>query len=138
MIVPTIIGCIPQQYAYVPGWAMPPSVQMPDQDSPMTSNPKSDNAHSSMDMRKSMDGMQEKMKSMQMSGNTEYDFATMMRMHHQGALDMAQAELDNGKDPAMRNAAKKIIVSQKKEIAQFDRWIAQHKPAQSGTGAMTK
>ncbi len=82
---------------------------------------------SSMDMRKSMDGMQEKMGAMQMSDNVDHDFAMMMRVHHQGALDMAQAELDKGKDPVMRGMAKKIIASQKKEIADFDRWLAKHK-----------
>ncbi len=82
---------------------------------------------SSMDMRKSMDSMQEKMGAMQMSDNVDHDFAMMMRVHHQGALDMAQAELDNGKDPVMRGMAKKIIASQKKEIADFDRWLAKHK-----------
>jgi uncharacterized protein (DUF305 family) len=81
----------------------------------------------SMDMRKSMDGMHEKMGAMQMSDNVDHDFAMMMRVHHQGALDMAQVELDKGKDPVMRGMAKKIIASQKKEIAQFDRWLAKHK-----------
>jgi uncharacterized protein (DUF305 family) len=79
-----------------------------------------------MDMRKSMDNMHEKMSTMKMSGNVDYDFAMMMRMHHEGALQMAQAELDNGKDLTMRRTAKKIIAAQKKEIAEFDRWLAAH------------
>ena len=80
------------------------------------------------DMMQSMTGTQEKMQGMKMSGDPDYDFAEMMRMHHQGAISMAKMELDHGKNPAMRNAAKKIIAAQKKEIAEFDRWIAQHKP----------
>ena len=80
----------------------------------------------SMDMSHSMDSMDEKMKSMPMSGDVDYDFAMMMRIH-QGALDMAKFELDNGKNPEMRTVAKKIIAAQKKEIAQFDKWIAKHK-----------
>ena len=79
-------------------------------------------------MMQSMTGMQEKMQTMKMSGDPDYDFAEMMRVHHQGAISMAKMELDHGKNPAMRNAAKKIIAAQKKEIAEFDRWIAQHKP----------
>ena len=81
----------------------------------------------SMDMSHTMDSMDEKMKSMPMSGDVDYDFAMMMRIHHQGALDMAKSELDNGKNPEMRTMAKKIVAAQKKEIAQFDRWIAKHK-----------
>ena len=82
---------------------------------------------SSMDMSHSMGSMDEKMKAMPMSGDVDYDFAKMMRIHHEGALDMAKSELDNGKNPEMRSMAKKIIAAQKKEIAQFDKWIAKHK-----------
>lgn len=81
-----------------------------------------------MPMRKSMDNMHEKMSAMPISGNQDVDFANMMRMHHQGAMDMAKIELDKGKNPEMRSAAKKIIAAQKKEIAAFDRWLAAHKP----------
>jgi len=33
-------------------------------------------------------------------------------------------ELANGKSPDMKTMAKKIIAAQKKEIAQFDQWLA--------------
>lgn len=83
-----------------------------------------------------MDSMHEKMGAMQMSGNSDQDFAMMMRVHHQGALDMAQSELDMGKDPVMRSMAKKIITAQKKEIAELDRWLAQRKHV--GSNSMPK
>ena len=85
----------------------------------------------SMDMSHTMDSMDEKMKSMPMSGDVDYDFAMMMRIHHQGALDMAKSELDNGKNPEMRTLAKKIIAAHKTEIAQLDKWIARHKKMDS-------
>ncbi len=93
------------------------------------SAPMADESHmgSSMDMSHSMGSMDEKMKAMPMSGDVDYDFAMMMRIHHQGALDMAKSELNKGKNPEMRMMAKKIIAAQKKEIAQFDKWIAKHK-----------
>ena len=81
---------------------------------------------SSIDMSKSMSGMMEDMQGMTMSGDTDRDFATLMRMHHQGALDMAQAELDSGTDPQLKSMAKKIIASQQKEIKEFDQWLAKH------------
>ena len=80
----------------------------------------------SMDMGKSMEDMHNKMTTMRMTGNPDIDFAMMMVAHHQGAIDMAQAEIDTGKDPAMIKAAKKIIVAQKKEIAQFETWLKTH------------
>ena len=57
----------------------------------------------------------------------------MMRMHHEGALEMAEVELKHGKDATMRNMAKAIIAAQKKEIKQFDQWLDKHKqPMSSG------
>ena len=111
----------------IPLWAMAQAMPMASNRSAMASGAASADTHSSMDMEKSMESMHQKMGTMKMSGNADYDFAMVMRMHHQGALEMAQAELDKGKDPAMRNTAKRIITSQKKEIMQFDRWLEQHK-----------
>ena len=76
------------------------------------------------DMQGSMKGMMKNMESMKMSGDTDRDFAMMMKVHHQGAIDMAQMELKNGKDPKMRAMAKGIIKAQEKEIRKFDDWIA--------------
>jgi uncharacterized protein (DUF305 family) len=57
------------------------------------------------------------------SGDVDRQFAERMRMHHEGAVQMAQTELERGKDPEMREMARKIIDSQQKEIGQFDRWL---------------
>lgn len=90
---------------------------------PSSALAQSPTADASMKMRKSMDDMQQKMAAMPASGNPDINFAMMMVAHHQGAIDMAQAEIDTGKDPAMIKAAKKIISAQKKEIAQFEAWL---------------
>ena len=79
---------------------------------------------SQMDMKGMMKESDGKMSSMRMTGDPDVDFATMMREHHKGALSMAEAELKNGKDAGMRDMAKKIIAAQKKEIAQFDSFLA--------------
>lgn len=77
-----------------------------------------------MDMKSMMADMNEKMTMMKPSGNVDVDFAMMMRVHHQSAITMAEAELQNGKDPQMRAMAKNIINAQKKEIAVFDKFLA--------------
>ena len=79
-----------------------------------------------MDMKAMMKEHNDKMSSMKMSGNADVDFAMMMRMHHQGAIHMAQAELQDGKSPEMRKMAGKIIAAQKKEIAQLDRFLTKN------------
>ena len=77
-----------------------------------------------MDMKSMMSDMNDKMMAMKPTGNTDVDFAMTMRVHHQSAVTMAEAELQNGKDPQMRVVAKDIIRAQKKEIAVFDKFLA--------------
>ena len=84
-------------------------------------------AGGSADMKQSMMSGMDGMQKMQMSGDTDKDFAMMMKVHHQGAVEMAEMELAHGKSPVMKAMAKKIIAAQKKEIAEFDRWLAAQK-----------
>jgi len=79
------------------------------------------------DMHGSMMGMMKNMESMKMTGDTDRDFATMMKIHHQGAIDMAQMQLQSGKDAKMRTIAKRIIEAQQKEIKEFDQWLGKRK-----------
>ena len=57
------------------------------------------------------------------SGDPDVDFARMMIPHHQGAIEMAKAELANGKDPELRRLAEEIIEAQEKEIEFLRRWL---------------
>lgn len=79
------------------------------------------------DMKKSMQAGMDGMQQMQMSGDTDKDFAMMMKMHHEQALKMAEMQLAHGKSAELKTMATKIISSQKKEIAQFNRWQAKNK-----------
>lgn len=51
------------------------------------------------------------------SGDIDRDFAAMMIPHHQGAIEMAQAELRHGSNEQLRRIAQEIIVEQQQEIA---------------------
>jgi hypothetical protein len=50
------------------------------------------------------------------SGNVDVDFVEMMVPHHQGAIEMAQAELRYGRNKPLRRMAQEIIVTQLQEI----------------------
>ena len=78
-------------------------------------------------MHKSMMSGMDSMKMMKPTGNTDMDFAMMMKMHHQQALEMAKAEIAHGKSAELKAMSRKIITAQQKEIAQLDKWIAAHK-----------
>jgi hypothetical protein len=51
------------------------------------------------------------------TGDVDADFTAMMIPHHQGAIDMALAELRYGKNEQLRRIAQEIIVDQQQEIA---------------------
>jgi uncharacterized protein (DUF305 family) len=51
------------------------------------------------------------------SGDIDHDFVAMMVPHHQGAIDMAQAELQYGQNPRLKTVAQEIVVDQMQEIA---------------------
>jgi hypothetical protein len=50
------------------------------------------------------------------TGNVDRDFVSTMVPHHQGAIEMALAELRYGKDETLRRMAQEIVVEQKQEI----------------------
>jgi uncharacterized protein (DUF305 family) len=66
------------------------------------------------------------MSSVKSTGNTDADFAALMLPHHQAAIDMAKAELVNGKDPQMRRLAQEIITDQQSEIELMQLWLKQY------------
>jgi Domain of unknown function (DUF305) len=51
------------------------------------------------------------------SGDIDGDFVAMMTPHHQGAIEMANAELRYGHNERLKRMAQEIIVTQLQEIA---------------------
>ncbi|HEY1884040.1 MAG TPA: DUF305 domain-containing protein [Candidatus Cybelea sp.] len=51
------------------------------------------------------------------SGSVDDDFVASMVPHHQGAIEMAEAELRYGDNDKLRRIAQEIIVTQQQEIA---------------------
>lgn len=70
--------------------------------------------HEAMDV-----AMERMMASMQVPATRDIDgdFAAMMIPHHQGAIDMAIAELRYGTNPQLRRIAQEIVIDQQQEIA---------------------
>ncbi|MEM5446431.1 DUF305 domain-containing protein [Paraburkholderia guartelaensis] len=60
------------------------------------------------------------------TGDTDRDFVATMIPHHQGAIDMAMAELRHGHNEQLRRIAQEIVVEQQQEIVAMR--LAVHDP----------
>ena len=82
--------------------------------------------HQMSDFHGAMAAMQAQMGEVPMTGDPDTDFAAMMIPHHQGAIEMAKAELAQGKDPELRRLAEEIIAAQEREITILQQWLQTH------------
>jgi|SRR5689334_24433193 Domain of unknown function (DUF305) len=73
--------------------------------------------------------------SIQPSGDVDADFVAMMVPHHQGAIEMARAELRYGHNEQLKRMAQEIIVTQLQEIAAMH--LALGQPLRAGQGDRT-
>ncbi|WP_276347964.1 DUF305 domain-containing protein [Daejeonella sp. JGW-45] len=87
----------------------------------------SDSSHMNMDrtatssgIMGAMDKMMKDMHQMEMTGNADYDLISMLKSHHQGAIDMAKIELESGTEPKLKQIAQNIVDKQSKEIQMLD------------------
>jgi uncharacterized protein (DUF305 family) len=63
------------------------------------------------------------------TGNVDRDFVAMMVPHHQGAIDMAEAELRYGRNQQLKAIAQEIIVDQMQEITLMRLAVGEPLPA---------
>jgi uncharacterized protein (DUF305 family) len=63
-----------------------------------------------------MTRMSEAMAAAPMTADPDHDFMAMMIPHHQGAIEMAESELQDGHDVRVKRLAQEIIVTQESEI----------------------
>ncbi|NHA05628.1 DUF305 domain-containing protein [Mucilaginibacter sp. HC2] len=83
-------------------------------------------AHDQNQMMAIMHATMAKMDTLKMTKDPDNDFALMMRIHHQGAIDMANLELKSGTDATMKQMAQSIITAQQTEIAQLTSFLKSH------------
>jgi hypothetical protein len=62
------------------------------------------------------------------TGDVDRDFVAMMVPHHQGAVDMAKAELRYGHNEQLRRMAQEIVVAQQQEIVAMRLAVGEKSP----------
>ena len=97
-----------------------------------------DNAVEASFLRENNSAMTKMMNDMAVAptGDVDRDFALSMIPHHQGAIDMAVAELRYGRNEQLRRIAQEIIVDQMQEIATMR--LAIGEPASASSAAPTQ
>jgi uncharacterized protein (DUF305 family) len=63
------------------------------------------------------------------------DFVNVMVPHHQGAIDMARAEIKYGRNDALRQLAKRMVSEQEEEISSLSRALPAVVSLAPSTGA---
>ena len=87
----------------------------------------SENSDSGAALMDAMKNMMDKMHQMEKTGNADYDLASSMKEHHQGAIDMSVAEINSGTDAKLKEMAQKMSSMQQKEIAELEAIMSQSK-----------
>lgn len=62
------------------------------------------------------------------TGDADYDFATLMVYHHQAAMEMSHALIEHGKSSELKDMARKMIEDQQMEIEHLQGWVLKNKP----------
>lgn len=84
-------------------------------------------------MMKSMQSGMKQMMGIKMTGDPDHDFAMMLKMHHQGAVEMADLEISKGTNAQVKALAGKIKAANQKEITELTQFLSSHKPVSSAS-----
>lgn len=84
--------------------------------------------HDENQMMRIMHEMMNKMDQMMMTKDPDVDFAMMMKMHHQGAIEMAKFELQAGSDKQIKDMAQNLITEQENEIRELESFLSKNNP----------
>jgi uncharacterized protein (DUF305 family) len=123
-----------------PTWVRNGAHEAPAAPPPQKATPGSDAAFVSRS-NAAMDKMMSDM-AVKPTGDVDHDFVAMMVPHHQGAIDMAQAELRYGQNSQLKTVAQEIIVDQIQEITLMRLALGEplpqsvSSPTQASSGAM--
>lgn len=72
--------------------------------------------------------MMEKMKKLQTTGDPDFDYAFRAKVHTQGAIDLLNQEIQNGKNDSLKQAAQTMLAAAKADMGTIDATLKQLKP----------
>ncbi|MEO7988655.1 MAG: DUF305 domain-containing protein [Chryseolinea sp.] len=72
--------------------------------------------------------------SLELKGDLERDFAKLLTIHHQGAIDMGMKQIAKGDDAALKIMAKEMVDMQQSEMDKLDFFLVEHNVKSSPQG----
>lgn len=81
-------------------------------------------AHDKNRMMDSMHAMMDRMEAMPKTNDPEIDFSRMMILHHQGAINMGNVQIQEGKNDSLKRISQKMIAAQQMEIQELSAILA--------------
>jgi uncharacterized protein (DUF305 family) len=93
-------------------------------DAPKTSPAVPAPADISEQLQKIVKDGSDKLSAASVIGEPDRDFASLMKLHHEQGIRLAEAYLKGGRDEKVRALARRIVTMQKEEIREFDEWLA--------------
>lgn len=82
-----------------------------------------------------MNNMMRDMQNMAMSGDADHDFAMMMKRHHDGAIEMAAIEMENGRSEELKHLAQKITDDSRTDNMQLTQFMNNHQAPAKATSS---
>lgn len=86
------------------------------------------------DLMHAMSGTMAKMNELEMTGVFDLDFANMMILHHQAAIDMSKVEIAQGRDEQIVEMAQSIQTLQTAQTLQMKQFVDNYKTPVVKTG----
>lgn len=79
-------------------------------------------------LKAGMDKMTTQLQAYAPTGDPDHDYASIMRIHHQGGVEMMQTYLPGAKDEMLKNMAQNGIPKQQGEIGELEAFLRGHQP----------
>lgn len=73
-------------------------------------------------LRSATEGTMEQLQQEELNGDPDHDFAHILILHHQDAIEMANVELQHGQNQQVKEIAQKIVDNNKQQIAELQTW----------------
>lgn len=78
------------------------------------------------------------MESMKMTGDPDFDFASMIFVHHKGGIEMLKEEIKYGSDSTLVQLARKMLESQQMDQKELERFTSGRTPGKTNADFMNE